>query len=153
MVDGKEIAEFAGLWAIKEDRTQPRVLEWTTSPASDILEAEHFGYNPIVHRRRVELTKATSSVLITDHVRGTGKHLVESFLHFAPHVRLEQKGSQTILATGTFGSYRFEVSSGKLEIQDTWFSKSYGVRERNKMLYISWQQELPLETTIRIEHA
>ena len=61
VVDGREIAEFDSLWSVKEDRSDPRLLEWTSTPDRDILEVEHFGYrrlsSPVVHRRRFEFRK------------------------------------------------------------------------------------------------
>ncbi|MGB2869705.1 MAG: alginate lyase family protein, partial [Bacteroidota bacterium] len=56
VVDGIEIAEFDGLWRVHEDRTKPRVTEWSSSDEEDVLEAEHHAYetlsSPVVHRRR-----------------------------------------------------------------------------------------------------
>ncbi len=153
MIDGKELAEFAGLWTIKEDRSHPQVLEWMTSPDRDVLEAEHSAYAPVVHRRRVELSKDQLRLQIADTIRGEGKHTIESYLHFAPHVGLELRDTKTVTAKGEKRSYRISVSTGEFEILDTWFSRSYGVRARNKTLRIMLKEKLPVRIEIEIQPA
>jgi hypothetical protein len=153
MVDEKELAEFAGLWSIKKDTTNPKVLNWTTAQDKDVLEAEQYAYSPAIHRRRFEFSKEQLSLRITDTIQGAGEHLVESFLHFSPHIRVEAQGRTTVMLTGTAHSYLITVSEGEIEILDSWFSRSYGVREPNKTLCVRLKRQLPAELTILVEHA
>jgi uncharacterized heparinase superfamily protein len=156
-VDGTELADFRTLWAITADETHPRVLNWSTGPARDVLEAEHYAYlrlpSRITHRRRFELQKAGFSLSITDTLSGSGTHSVESYLHFAPEIVLEISSSQKAIARKGNAEYIISVSAGELSVLETWFSKSYGVREKNKTLKIALATMLPSEIRIQIDRA
>ncbi|MBI3577958.1 MAG: alginate lyase family protein [Ignavibacteriales bacterium] len=155
VIDNAEIAEFASLWSIKEDGTNPKVLEWKSSAESDILEVQHEGYaslpSPVIHRRRIQLMKEKMVFQITDCLEGNGAHNVESFLHFAPAVTLELQGAQKAMAINKNGRYIITASAGELSIVETWYSRSYGVREKNKTLRFSLNVTLPIEVQIMIE--
>jgi uncharacterized heparinase superfamily protein len=154
VVDKTEIAEFSGLWSIRADETRPRILNWRTDENADILEAEHFAYfglpSRMTHRRKFELTKHPCSLAITDALQGSGSHLLESYLHFAPGVSVELGGPQKAIARNENGRYIVTVSRGEFSVDETWYSRSYGVKERNKTLKISLNAILPTELQITI---
>jgi len=156
MVDGKEIAEFDGIWRVKRDTTRPEVKEWTTSPDVDLLDAVHHGYDsppqPVVHRRRFEFSKSRVRLLITDFLEGSGLHTIESFLHLAPTVRVELKEDRHATVTGKFGRYSISVDTGSFAIIDTRFSKSYGRIEPNKTLLLRLETILPITIRVEIRH-
>ena len=154
MVDGKELAEFAGLWSVRSDRTNPRVLDFAKKVDRQIIEAEHYGYfrRPLgtIHRRRIELMVNPFGFVVTDVLSGSGSHDVESFLHFAPGVVLERGDPRSIVAKARNASYLISVSNGKLKTEEGWSSPSYGVRERNQVLIIFERLSVPLEIKIAI---
>ncbi len=143
VVDGNELAEFAGLWKIKEDKTRPHVIEWKTTETENILQAEHHGYAPVIHRRKFHLKKTTSTLVITDSLEGNGAHDIESFLHFAPSVRAELLDKQRVIAHAQHSSYLITANRGDFSIINTWFSKSYGIREQNQTLKLLVKSQLP----------
>lgn len=155
MIDGAEIAEFSGLWGVKADRTDPRVLEWNTSEQRDILAAEHRAYqslsSPVTVHRRFELDKKRFELLILDNLKGTGTHRIESFLHFAPHVTVELSSPRKAIARHRNRSYVITATVGEFTVEQTWFSHSYGVRERNQSLQLLWHGQFPLEIRMSIE--
>jgi uncharacterized heparinase superfamily protein len=155
MVDGTELAEFSTLWAIRADETHPRVLTWSTGTDRDALEAEHYAYlalpSRITHRRRIELVKSAFSFLIADTLDGSGSHLAENYLHFAPGISLEVSGSQKAIARKGNAEYIVTVSAGELSVIETWFSGSYGVHEKNKTLKLTRAALLPSEVRIQID--
>ena len=154
-VDRTELADFSGLWSIRADDTQPRVLNWKPGADGDVLEAEHSAYmalpSRISHRRRFELIKSPFSFIITDTLQGAGSHLLESFLHFAPHVFVELAGAQKAIARNANGRYIITISRGEFSLRETWYSRSYGVRERNKTLTITLNSILPAEIKITLQ--
>ena len=154
MIDNEEIAPFANLWTVVEDRTNPNVLVWTTSEYEDTLEAEQYGYErlSVVHRRRFEFQKKETALTITDTLTGTGEHYAESFLHFGPHVTLELRGNQIAVARNATGSYTIRATNGTLTILDTRFSRSYGIVEPNKTLRLAAKTQLPLVLTFEIRY-
>ena len=155
MVDGKELADFTGLWSIRADETQPRVVRWVVENDRCILEAEHSAYlampSRIIHRRQFELVHSPLSLNITDTLEGTGSHLIESFLHFAPSVTVEIAEPQKAIARNENGRYIVSVGAGAISLHDTSYSSSYGVRERNKSLKVTWNTMLPTAFQITIQ--
>lgn len=157
VVDGTELADFSSLWAVRADETKPRVLTWSTSPQKDILEAEHSAYmrlpSRITHRRRFELAKESFSLAITDRLEDTGSHIAESSFHFAPGVSLRLASPQKAIARKGNTEYIISVSAGEFTVVESWFSRSYGVREKNQTLRLSLASILPIEIVTRIERA
>ena len=139
-VDETEVAEFHGLWRIQEDLTQPRVLEWKVTDAVDILEAEHFAYrrlkNPVIHRRRFRFEKAPSILTVDDVFLGTGGSFVEIFLHFHPSHSVATVDKNRYLVQSASAVMEVSTSHPGM-IQEGWYSPSYGIRMRNKVLCLA----------------
>jgi hypothetical protein len=157
IVDNTELADVAGLWKIRADETRPRVLNWVTGAERDVLEAEHSGYlalpSGIIHRRRFDFLKSPFLLTIKDQLKGSGSHLLEGFLHFAPTVSVELAGPQKAIARIENARYIVTISRGELLLAETWYSRSYGVRERNQTLKLGLNAIIPIEieTTVRKE--
>jgi uncharacterized heparinase superfamily protein len=154
-VDGNEIAEFDDLWSVKEDRTKPRVIEWKPEGDIQILEAEHGGYtrlaSPVLHNRRIEFATTTGAITIKDSLQGTGEHEIEAFLHFAPGATvtvLNHDHAEVMIAQSR---YQITASKGTFEIRKTWYSRSYGIRERKPTLVLKMTEQLPVGIECRIE--
>ena len=155
MVDGKELADFTGPWSIRADESRPRVVRWIVENNRCVLEAEHFAYLAMlphtVHRRQFELIHSPLSLIITDTLKGTGSHLVESFLHFDPRTNVEITDLQKAIARNENGRYIISVSAGSFSLHDTSYSSSYGVRERNKSLKVTWNTMFPTAFQVTIQ--
>ena len=164
VIDSAEIAEFSGLWGVNADRTKPSVLEWSTSEQRDILVAEHRGYqslsSPVTVHRRFELNKERFELVIQDSLKGTGTHQIESFLHFALSVSVElarpnaaggQASPQKAIARNRNRSYIITATAGEFTVEQTWFSRSYGVREQNQTLQLALKAQLPAEIHLSIK--
>jgi len=76
--------------------------------------------------------------------------LVESFLHFAAGVSIDLTGPQKAVARKGNAQYIVSVSGGVLTVSDTWYSRSYGVKERKKTLNVTQQAQLPTELRLHI---
>lgn len=131
-IDGKEIAEFDGLWRVKKDRTNTRVLQW--DPAADLagqttLEGEHQAYrtlpgNVIVRRRWILHDR---KIEITDSIDGTGMHHYAVRFTIPKELAPRLRDASTIEATDGNGGVFALRSTGPLEISEGWYSPSYGV--------------------------
>ena len=154
VVDGREIAEFAGLWRVKKDTTDPKVLEWNIGERHDLLVAEHHGYqrlaSGVVHRRRFELDKQEFEFAVTDEIIGTGSHEIYSFLHFAPGIRIELPTPRNAVAHAQTGTYWIAASDGAFSVIASRFSRSYGVQEPNAALQLTLAGQTPRTIAIRI---
>lgn len=154
MIDGKELAEFPGIWSVKPEKTPPKVLNWKTDEHQDILEAEHYAYQSIrvVHRRRIVFEKTRIGVEVIDMFSGPGSHLLESFLHFLPDVHVEVKNATTALARKDSRQYIIKASAGEFDLRESWFSKSYGMKEKNACLRLRWKTVFPATLSLKIFH-
>jgi uncharacterized heparinase superfamily protein len=154
VVDNTELADFTGLWSIRADESRPRVLRWSTGTDRDVLEAEHSAYlalpSRITHRRKFDFLKSPFLLTVTDHLQGSGSHLLESFLHFGPAVSIELAGTQKAIARIDNARYIVSISRGELSLAETWYSRSYGVKERNKTLKLGLNAIIPTEIEITI---
>jgi hypothetical protein len=153
-VDGREIAEFAGLWRVAEDRTSPRVLEWVTALEGDRWTAEHYGYTrlpqAVVHRRSVRFERAARRWTVVDTLLGSGRHLGEAFLHLNPRAAVLRQGPDEVRLTLGNGALRIRCSV-PLEIEQGWVAPSYGVRVEAPVLRMTIEGDVPLELTTHIE--
>jgi len=155
VVDSKEIAEFFGLWSVKADETNPMVTEWTSDNQRDRLVAQHSGYRVLPSRvtvqRRFELNKERFALIIDDILSGNGQHQIENFLHFAPDVTVQLSTPQKAIARNQNGRYIVSASVEAFTLEQTWFSRSYGVRERNQTLRLTLEAQLPTEIQLSIK--
>ncbi|KJS52526.1 heparinase [Streptomyces rubellomurinus subsp. indigoferus] len=79
--------------------------------------AEHDGYRPSVHRRRVELSAASRELRITDEVRGP-RRAVRLAFHLGPAVAAELTGHRAVLTWTKDGEDRRAVLDLPAEL--TW---------------------------------
>ncbi len=148
MVDERELAEFSGLWEVRNDLTQPRVVRWESNTSENLLEADHRAFGPIVCRRAWKFKKAESLLTISDAVEGRGTHIVESFLHFHPEASLTLVGPRVLLLRRGNASVRLTASGGEWQIEDSWYSPSYGIRTRNKRWRMRSSVPLPFNVQL-----
>jgi hypothetical protein len=86
-----------------------------------------------------------------DVLKGSGSHLIESYLHFAPQVSVTISSPQKAIARNQNARYIVSVNTGKFSLHDSWYSRCNGVRERNEALKISINAVLLLEFRISIQ--
>ena len=83
-VDGQDQSQTGGnfMWLRK---AKAGCAQWITSADKDFFEGWHDGYtalaDPVMHRRRIVLDKATRRIVIEDTLQMEGEHEVELFLH------------------------------------------------------------------------
>ncbi|MER7533873.1 alginate lyase family protein [Streptomyces sp. NPDC097704] len=90
----------AGSRVLVADTSNPEVSRWC---------AEHDGYQPSTHRRRVELTAASRELRVVDEVRGGPRAAVELAFHLGPTVAAELVGSRAVLRWTVDGEDRSAV--------------------------------------------
>ncbi|MFF3607017.1 alginate lyase family protein [Streptomyces sp. NPDC002463] len=108
-LDGRDQSVSGGpfLWTrhaesrvLVADTSNPEVSRWC---------AEHDGYRPSTHRRRVELTAASRELRVVDEVRGGPRAAVELAFHLGPAVTAELEGSRAVLTWTVDGEDRSAV--------------------------------------------
>ncbi|MGB2868260.1 MAG: hypothetical protein WBD36_07405, partial [Bacteroidota bacterium] len=72
-----------------------------------------------------------------------GAHTIESFLHIAPGLKLEMNSKRIVMISNAKKRYLVSASAGSWRIEDSWYSRSYGIREQNKALVLTLKAEIP----------
>ncbi|HET6426990.1 MAG TPA: alginate lyase family protein [Phycisphaerae bacterium] len=110
-VDGKNQSEMLGsfLWGA---RAVTRRLEWAPSADGGVAAGEHDGYarldDPVVHRRRLDLSASRRVLEVRDEIIADGQHDVAVFLHLTEHCRV---------SAGEGGRFDVETGAGTIVIQ------------------------------------
>ncbi|WP_438489482.1 alginate lyase family protein [Streptomyces sp. S186] len=125
-----------------------RVLVAETSGASDGGTArwcaEHDGYQPSVHRRRVELAAASSELRVVDEVRGP-RRAVQLAFHLGPAIAADLTGNRAVLTWTRDGEDRSAVLDlpgqlswrahrGETDPPLGWYSPGFGRKEPSTTL-------------------
>lgn len=83
---------------------------------------------------------------VVDRFAGSGAHTMEWFFHFVPGLELDlhQDGRGiTVLRDGVaFLLVQLPEGGVQAERRESWYSREYGVKERNRELHARWQGEL-----------
>ncbi len=146
-INGREINEIPKneLFGMRE-KAYPKVLKWESNEDKDIFEAEHCGYQPITHRRRIVFDKKKKSWTINDFLKGNGQHLVEIYFHLAPNVkaklkenRIELIGFKNNLSLSFLGETKLNH-----EILNGFVSPSYGLKKKSSIIKFKGKLKLPL---------
>jgi uncharacterized heparinase superfamily protein len=147
-IDGREIARLGGdhwLWRIEDD-AHPTVLAWQSNAARDVLEAQHDGYAPLIHRRRIAFDKQRCAWRIDDTVDGSGEHLVELCLH--PGVRVAEVVDGCVRLRAPRADLWVLGPAGlPLQQQSGWLSRAYGHREPATVLVYAQRAKVPVTYT------
>lgn len=93
MVDRREVAEFAGLWRVREDRTRPVVVQ--TDPE---LVVCHHAYSDegIVVERTINMSRP-DQCRVTDRVIGSGRHELATTFTLHPDLVARREGDEIVV--------------------------------------------------------
>ena len=102
-VDGMDQSEPGGnfMWLRK---ARAECSRWSSDDESDVFEGWHDGYlglaDPVMHRRRIVLDKATRRIAIEDTLQMEGEHAIELFFHCHEECAVERIEGGFRLARG-----------------------------------------------------
>lgn len=156
-IDGSEQnTTDEGLPFVIGNEAQPRVLSWESSPDSDLVSAEHDGYQrltqPAKHRRTLRFEKPNRYWAIDDEISGAGTHEITSRFHFAPglnakirsdgmvEVKDERNGARLLIACQPREGEQPSASGPSLE--PGFSSNDYGHKEAS--VSVCWSDRAPL---------
>jgi hypothetical protein len=121
-------------------QARSRVLVADTSEAGVARwSAEHDGYRPSVHRRRVELTAASRELRVVDEVRGPRREVRLAF-HLGPAIAADLVGNRAVLtwtrdgedrsaALDLPGQLSWRAHRGDVDPPLGWYSAGFGRKE------------------------
>ncbi|RCH64296.1 heparinase [Streptomyces sp. SDr-06] len=138
-LDGRDQSVSGGpfLW-IRHARSRVLTAD-TSAPGMSHWCAEHDGYRPSVHRRRVELASAQSELRVVDEVPGPRRPVQLAF-HLGPTITADLLGSRAVLRWTRDGEDRsavFELPGqlswrahrGESHPPLGWYSAGFGRKE------------------------
>ena len=151
MLDDREIAQFAGLWRVREDRTSVEIVEFrngTGDPGDPVfLRARHHAWESeqtgrVIHER--EWVLEGEELRVTDRLTGSGPHRVGVRFTLHQEVSVRQENRTYMLHRGD--GQRMELTSSlDLEVEEGFLSLSYGLLLPAKWLQSDRTMNLPIE--------
>jgi len=117
-VDGAEqnSIEEASPFVIGNE-ARPRVINWESGEAADLVVAEHYGYQrlaqPVTHRRTVRFNKTDRYWLIEDTLTGEGTHECAFRFHLAAGLETRIRSNGTVEASDKMTGARLLISYQK----------------------------------------
>lgn len=144
------------IWDYQRDAI-PEVLRWESNDILDVVKAFHDGYSrlpePVKHYRTITFDKTNLLWEIKDVIRGEGFHKVECFFHFDAGIDFEINGNvvETTCKDDKNIILVFELKQGlTLRKENSFVSKSYGIKENGNVLIAMIKSEVPVELNIKI---
>jgi uncharacterized heparinase superfamily protein len=148
MVDGVELAEFAGLWNVADDPTRVEVEEWSVSDRATVVAASHRAYErlhvPTRHRRKLILDQTNDRLFIEDVLEGEGQHTAIASFHLAPSVRARVVDERMVELEVGGKSYWLELSAGRVRVESAIFSRSFGKKEPTRVVRVELSGSAPM---------
>jgi hypothetical protein len=161
-VDAVSQSESLGpfLWGKK---AIARCLDWLDTERLTVVCGEHDGYrrlpSPLLHRRKLELDKASQTLALVDTLEGSGTHTARWHFHLDPGCRAKRLEPHTIRIEAH--GRRLQLSSTLLEfsivpagdrVRTGWISKSYHRKEASACivseLTFSGSRTAPMEIAV-----
>ena len=147
-IDGEDQAE---IWASFRVGRRPRVgrIDAGETAGMSFVRGRHYAYQhrSVTHFRMIVLTPRNSWVVI-DSLSGKGKHLVESFIHFHPAVRVENvnnpASTRWVMQFNEKQYFLTTLGPGELMARESWYAPEFGLRQHRTTLHWSWEGDLPV---------
>jgi len=146
-VDGLDQSEVWASFRVAR-RARPGEVHWGRRGDLSFVTAAHDGYERLPgrvgHRRQV--VHAPGPVwLVCDRLSGEGEHRVQSYLHFAPGLKLEQRDHHWVaLQEGVPCLYVAFYGVLGPTLRSGWYCPEFGRREQNAVLVLDGVVALPV---------
>jgi|GEM_PF-858607 len=158
-VDNTQLADFSGLFDIKEDLTSPKIIEWRSDNEEDVLIGQHFAYvrlaDPVICKRAFYWLKEKKKIKIKDEFIGGRKHKIVSHLHLHPDVVCEKIGTEKYLLSqdGVLLQVTLHSSSENFvsTVEDGMYSPSYMALYTTTKIHAVLHETLPTFYIIEID--
>ena len=155
-IDGMEQSEIWGAFRVAR-RAKPTFAELSDWQDGCLeFRGAHDGYCRLpgkpVHERRVKI-ESSGRWLFSDVVSGSGKHLIESFIHMHPDFNLSPENDHSFLIQDSESPVaRLQVDS-ECEISTVTgnYCPEFGKRFENQVLILSSHGQLPLSLNHSVE--
>lgn len=130
-INGKDQSEMLGafLWGKKANC---KLIEWKDEPNKATLIAEHDGYSPIIHQRKVEWNNH-NELIVLDKLSSNSEWTVTWIL--SPECKLDSSSGMLSISNGHTTLQLFS-SCGDISIEEADVSEKYGLLKSTKAVRI-----------------
>lgn len=151
-VDGEDQVECWGSFRVAR-RDAPYGVESHTEGDVWRFEGAFGGYakwigDRLVHRRKLRVDPKARQIFVEDLVTGSGRHRVESRIHFHPDVSVAVKNSEFELERDGLRS-TVRIIQGDARLERGWYCPEFGLRLENDVLVLGVLSDMPC----RLEYA
>jgi hypothetical protein len=137
------------------DEAHPRVLGWESDPETDVVAAEHAGYQrlaePLIHRRTVRFEKDRRFWIVKDEFSGTGTHDLAFRFHFAPELEVGVRPDGMIDVYDKMNGARLVIAASgataEPNLESRFSSRDYGAKEQS--VSVCWNTRTPMPFTVQ----
>jgi len=153
-IDGAEQVEIWGSFRVGR-RPSVSPIRSRRFTAAQFVQGAHFGYKHlgVVHSRAI-IRLSTNAWVFVDRVSGSGKHKVESFLHFHPDIDVRPNAEPNLLSTDVIVPRWFLNVKGTryvvmamdtvaAHLTEAWYSPGFAIRQVQSVIHWVWEGELP----------
>ena len=132
----------------------PRVISWESGPETDVVIAEHTGYQrlprPLTHRRTVRFEKRRRFWEVEDDLLGEGEHDFSFRFHFAPGLKIKVRPDGIIEVCDKISGARLLIVASGMSVQagleQRFSSRDYGAREPSVSVCWAVRTSVPFAT-------
>jgi len=148
-IDGEEQSEVWERWRVGR-RAYPIAAELTDCGDGRLrFSGSHDGYRrlpgKVVHARELDID-LTGVWQVTDRIHGSGEHLLESYVHLHPDVRVVPMSAGSVrLETDSGPLALFEPAPGQaIEVEKGVWCPEFGIKHDNTVLVMRATARLPV---------
>jgi hypothetical protein len=137
------------------DEAHPQVISWQSDRETDLVVAEHAGYQrlpqPVTHRRTVQFDKQKRFWRVEDTLSGVGTHDLAFRFHFAPGLEISLRPDGTIDVCDKMNFARLLMKASGLVteplLESRFSSRDYGAKEQS--VSVCWNTRAAMPFTVQ----
>lgn len=117
VVDGNNQSDIFGVFGYGK-LAQTKLTMFSLSDHVDVVEGLHYGYWPVIHKRKLIFRKGDAAhVIIIDYIDGSGVHEIEGLLHLSPNYRMDSSLKRILSSDENCHVDIWCFSSAKLQLE------------------------------------
>jgi hypothetical protein len=132
-----------------ENDTKAKLIQFKEKRNETVFRGEHFGYkrlkNPVIHQRSIIYNK--EEIKIEDNLKGKGNHFVELFFHLAKNIKIRKISNEIKINNVSITI----PENFNVKIANNFISKSYGVKEKAKVIIFYKNIKFPKKINYKIK--
>jgi uncharacterized heparinase superfamily protein len=144
-IDGMSQAEMWGSFRVAR-RFEPIDVRFNDLGDKVLFEGKFDGYSKLlgdnlIHQRSIKIENNLQEITIEDGITGSGKHLVESFIHLHPDIKINKVDDYLVLSREN-AALKLLIINCNYSIEYGWYCPEFGKQIQNQVIRI-FSNQLP----------